>query len=220
MWRSDWEDSRDSGIRRKLMTDNAEDCAAVQKVAEAIARVCDEQRTTDAAVESINVKSLASEYPQRFPPLDFAVPAFEQINAAPYWDYQRSKVYVWSNNRVRRVTQRRQRSSRKPVRINKFTEIIDQRPARCARCGATIIYRNGKFPRMVTISDFPAPGSSVGSYNIRLIDTYVVHVSAVSMRSPGKADTAEIWARSLFIKLLSCTFHNTRWGAALKICSI
>ena len=158
MWRSDWENSRDSGIRRKLMTYNAEDCAAVQKVAEAIARVCDEQRTTDAAVESINVKSLPSEYPQRFPPLDFAVPAFEQINAAAYWDYQRNKVYVRSNNRVRRASQRRQRSSRKPVRINKFIEIIDQRPARCARCGATIIYRNGKFPRMVYDLRFSGTG--------------------------------------------------------------
>jgi predicted RecB family nuclease len=158
MWRSDWEASHDSGIKRKLITYNAEDCAAVQKVAEAIARVCDEQRTTEAAVESINVKSLPSEYPQRFPPLDFAVPAFEQINAAAYWDYQRNKVYVRSNNRVRKALQRRQRSSRKPVRINKFIEIIDQRPARCARCGATIIYRNGKFPRMVYDLRFSGTG--------------------------------------------------------------
>jgi len=53
MWRSEWENSRDSGIKQELTTYNAEDCAAVQKVADAIARVCDEQRTTDAAVDSI-----------------------------------------------------------------------------------------------------------------------------------------------------------------------
>jgi len=99
MLRSEWESSRDSGIKRKLMTYNAEDCAAVQKVADAIARVCDEQQTADAAVHSINVKSLTREYPQRFGPLNFAVPAFEQINAAAYWDYQRNKVYVRSNSR-------------------------------------------------------------------------------------------------------------------------
>jgi predicted RecB family nuclease len=48
MWRSEWESSRDSGIKRKLMTYNAEDCAAVQKVADSIARVCDEQQTAEA----------------------------------------------------------------------------------------------------------------------------------------------------------------------------
>ena len=199
MWRSEWESSRDSGIKRKLMTYNAEDCAAVQKVADAIARVCDEQRTTDTAVDSINVKSLTSEYPQRFGPLN-SVPAFEQINAAAYCDYQRNKVYLRSSNRVRRAVQRRQRSSRKPVRINKFIEIIDQRPARCARCGRLSSIETANSRVWFTISDFPAPGSSVGSYNIRLIDTYVAHVSSVSMRFPGKADTAGIWARSLSIK--------------------
>jgi hypothetical protein len=131
MWRSEWESSRNSGIKRKLMTYNAEDCAAVQKVADSIARVCDEQQTGELAVHSVNVKSLTREYPQRFGPLNFAVPAFEQINSAAYWDYQRNKVYVRSNSRLRRISQRRQRSGRKPVRINKFIETVDQRPACC-----------------------------------------------------------------------------------------
>jgi predicted RecB family nuclease len=53
MWRSDWETSRDADVKRKLIVYNAEDCAAVQKMAEAIVRVCDEQRTADALVESV-----------------------------------------------------------------------------------------------------------------------------------------------------------------------
>src|SRR5260221_4611807 len=64
MWRSESEASRDSDINGKLMTYNAEDCAAVQKVAGAIARVCDEQQTAEGGGDSINVKSLTREYPQ------------------------------------------------------------------------------------------------------------------------------------------------------------
>jgi hypothetical protein len=158
MWRSEWESSRNSGIKRKLMTYNAEDCAAVQKVADSIARVCDEQQTGELAVHSVNVKSLTREYPQRFGPLNFAVPAFEQINSAAYWDYQRNKVYVRSNSRLRRISQRRQRSGRKPVRINKFIETVDQRPARCSRCGASVIYRNGRFTHTVYDLRFSATG--------------------------------------------------------------
>ncbi len=158
MWRSEWQNSRDPGIKKKLITYNADDCAAIQKVADAIAHVCDEQRTADTAVDSINVKSLTPEYPQRFGPLNFAVPAFEQINAAAYWDYQRNKVYVKSNNRARRASQRRQRSSSKSVRINKFVDVMDKRPACCSRCGGSAIYRNGRFTHTVYDLRFSATG--------------------------------------------------------------
>ena len=158
MWRSDWEVSPHSDIKRKLITYNAEDCAAVQKVAEAIARVCDQQQTTGALVESVNVKSLTREYPQRFGPLNFAIPAFEAINAAAYWDYQRNKVYVRSSHRLQQVSQSRERRSHKSQRINKFIEVVEERPACCARCGSTIIYRNGRFTQTVYDLRFSASG--------------------------------------------------------------
>jgi predicted RecB family nuclease len=158
MWRSDWEASHDSGIKRKLITYNAEDCAAVQKVAEAIVRVCDEQLITGAPAESVNVTSLTREHPQRFGPLNFAVPAFEGINAAAYWDYQRNKVYVRSSHRLQQVSQARKRCSHKPQRINKLIDVADERPACCARCGATIIYRNGRFTHTVYDLRFSASG--------------------------------------------------------------
>src|SRR5260370_6390914 len=172
MWRSEWQNSRDPGMKKKLITYNADDCAAIQKVADAIAHVCDEQRTADTAVDSINVKSLTPEYPQRFGPLNFAVPAFEQINAAAYWDCQRNKVYVRSNIRLRRVLQGRQRSGRKPVRINKFIETIDQRPACCSRCGASVIYRNGRFTH--TVYDLRFSATSIKRWIVRyLFNRYV-----------------------------------------------
>jgi hypothetical protein len=172
MWRSEWEISRDSDIRRKLMTYNAEDCAAVQKVADAIARVCHEQQTADAAVHSVNVKSLTREYPQWFGPLNFALPAFEQINAAAYWDYQRNKVYVRSNNLLRRVSQRRQRSGRKLMRVNKIIDLIDQRPACCSRCGASVIYRNGRCTQ--TVYDLRFSGAGIKRWKVRyLFNRYV-----------------------------------------------
>jgi hypothetical protein len=43
-----------------------------------------------------------------------------------------------------------------------------------------------------TISDFPVLVLSAGKSDICLIDTYVEDVNEVSMRSPGRADAAEI----------------------------
>jgi len=167
IWRSDWEASHDSDIKRKLITYNAEDCAAVQKVAEAITRVCDEQQTTDALVESVNVKSLTREYPQRFGPPNFAVPAFEGINAAAYWDYQRNKVYIRSSHRLQQVSQARERCSHMPQRINKFVDVLEDRPACCARCGATIIYRNGRFTH--TVYDLRFSTSGIKRWIVRYV---------------------------------------------------
>jgi hypothetical protein len=83
MWRSEWECSRDPGVKQQLIAYNAEDCEAVQRIAEAIACVCSERQTdTDEQLLSVKVNELVGEYPRRFGPVHFAVPAFEQINAA------------------------------------------------------------------------------------------------------------------------------------------
>src|SRR4029453_1684718 len=47
MWRSQWECSKDSGLKQKLLTYNAEDCEALERVTRAIAHLC--QTPTDAA---------------------------------------------------------------------------------------------------------------------------------------------------------------------------
>ena len=102
LWHSEWERYRDQGVKQQLITYNAEDCEAVQRVAEAIACVCNEKQTaTGELLPCIKVNELAGDYPRRFGPVNFTMPAFEQINAASYWDYQRNKVYVRTSDRLR-----------------------------------------------------------------------------------------------------------------------
>ena len=160
MWRSEWERSRDPGIKQQLITYNAEDCEALQTITEAIARVCREQQTGVAEqVLSVNVEALAAaEYPRRFGPLNCAVPAFEQINAAAYWDYQRNKVYVRSSNRLRRVSKVRSRPGTQVVAPNKVVQVEAPRPARCTRCKGTLLYKNGRFTHTVYDLRFSATG--------------------------------------------------------------
>ena len=43
MWRSQWEFSKDSGLKQKLVTYNAEDCEALERVASAITQLCQRQ---------------------------------------------------------------------------------------------------------------------------------------------------------------------------------
>ncbi len=120
MWRSQWESSRDDGIKEKLTTYNSQDCEALERVASTIVRLCD-RSTPDKPLllhddSVVNVDSLQREYPQRFGKIDFAIPELAAINKASYWDYQRSKIYVRSSQRLKRAVKRNARIEARALR--------------------------------------------------------------------------------------------------------
>jgi hypothetical protein len=107
IWRAQWETTRDPTVKRRLIAYNQEDCQAVQRVAEAIANICTERASTAAEAISVNVSTLERDPPLRFGPLQYVAPDFKVINEAAYWDYQRNKVYVRTNDRLKRISRRR-----------------------------------------------------------------------------------------------------------------
>ena len=158
VWRSEWEDSRDPVIKQKLITYNADDCEAVQRLAEAIAVICREQELSPADARSVNVNGLISEYPRRFGPLQYAVPAFEKINTAAYWDYQRTKVYIRSNERLRRISRAQSKPRTKHPPVNKSVQTEENCPDVCPKCNSTKFYRNGRYKHLVADLRFSAGG--------------------------------------------------------------
>src|SRR4051812_24996094 len=98
-----WELTFDDTLKRELIAYNIEDCRAAGVVAEAIARICGTSEAGSGAVEKlVNVDSLEVGFQRTFGKFPSVLPEFERINAAAYWDYQRSKVYVRSSKTVRR----------------------------------------------------------------------------------------------------------------------
>lgn len=149
-WRSQWASTREPNLKRKLLTYNAEDCSALQKVADTISGLRRASNRGDDTSDVINVSSMKREFPQRFGPIEFVLPEFRQINEAAYWDYQRAKVYVRSNESLKRVQkQRAKRRSRTAIRPNKTVDVERGVPANCSRCGAARILRYGKHSQLV-----------------------------------------------------------------------
>jgi hypothetical protein len=96
------------------------------------------------------VDLLKREYPQRFGEVEFALPEFQRINEAAYWDYQRNKVYIRSNQRLKRLS--RKTAMERPlakVRVNKVITVEEQRPPSCLCCNSTLIYKYGKMNQIV-----------------------------------------------------------------------
>jgi hypothetical protein len=157
MWRSQWESSKDSYLKQKLVTYNAEDCEALELVASTVAQLC--QRQSEAANAEDNVvytDSMKRESLYRFGKNAFSMPEFEYINQAAYWDYQREKIYVRSSKRLKRISRMSTKSRGKALPINKVVECPP--PCCCPKCKGTNIHNNHRESRIIPDLKFSRTG--------------------------------------------------------------
>ena len=91
--------------------------------------------------------SLEVAFQRTFGKFPSALPEFEKINAAAYWDYQRSKVYVRTNKAIRKTVEK----TTKPVEkmaIDKEV-MVEDKPARCPKCGASKVRAHQRMSRTI-----------------------------------------------------------------------
>jgi len=145
VWRLQWEASREAGVKKSLIVYNAEDCEAADRVATALVAMCSPNSGSESSYSTVNADALTREFPRQFGNVDFVLPEFRKINDAAYWDYQRSKVCVRSNSRLRRQEHNAaNRQSISKVQVNKLVMMNEERPSACLRCASTLIYRIGR----------------------------------------------------------------------------
>jgi predicted RecB family nuclease len=134
-----WELTRDERLRQQLVVYNIEDCRAAELVTGAIERICSNSDDNDQSkLKAVNVSALEVGFQRTFGKFSGALPEFDKINAAAYWDYQRSKVYVRTDKTLRRSIVRATKWARKIV-VEKEV-VVDDRPERCPRCGSSKIW--------------------------------------------------------------------------------
>ena len=134
-----WEFSSNDQLKRDLIAYNTEDCKATELVADAIRSICDDDdQTGTTKLETVNVSSLEVGFQRTFGKFPSALPEFEKINAAAYWDYQRSKVYVRTDKAVRQSIQRSTKPIKKVAVERKV--MVNDRPSSCPKCGSLKIW--------------------------------------------------------------------------------
>ena len=131
-----WELGADDGLKRELIGYNMDDCRAAAKVADGLMRICGSGASGPGA---INVSFLEVGFQRTYGKLDCALPEFETINNAAYWDYQRSKVYARTDKTIRRTVRKSRRGRRKNSTVEKEVTVRDA-PNKCLKCGATRIW--------------------------------------------------------------------------------
>src|SRR5215207_11488705 len=134
-----WELTFDGTLKRELIAYNIEDCREAGVITEAIARICGASEAgRGTKLELVNVDSLAVGFQRTFGKFPSALPEFERINAAAYWDYQRSKVYVRSSKAVRQSIRTSVEGAKKLIVDRVIT--LEDKPAACYKCGSSKIW--------------------------------------------------------------------------------
>jgi hypothetical protein len=162
-WRRQWEYSKAANLKDALLRYNAEDCAAAQMVAEALAALTKSPSATGGD-RVVDVDTLRRDYPQHFGKMSCVLPEFDEINNAAYWDHQRDKVYVRSSKRLRQI-HHDGHLRRSMVPVNKAVACVERRPTQCARCYSNKIYRFGRLSQIVY--DLKLSGAAVKRWVVR-----------------------------------------------------
>ena len=75
-----------------------------------------------------------------------ALPEFAKINNAAYWDYQRDKIYIRSNQSLQRAAKRKRTKRRLTLPVN--TTVGPSRVRNCPGCNSTRVSMNGRYRRI------------------------------------------------------------------------
>jgi predicted RecB family nuclease len=142
MWRQLWEQSHHPAMKEQLILYNAEDCEALEAVANSVrdvaVRVLGADSTKAVDSDVVRADSTTFQALSRWRPFTSPVDGFEYINNAAHWNYQRDRVYV--------RTGATKKKTRKPLpewhgaKAAEHVEKVIVWPVSkvCPRCGRTV----------------------------------------------------------------------------------
>lgn len=155
-WRKLWELTSDNKYKDTLLQYNAEDCQALIVITEWLKKLAEGGNSE----KNYNVGNLADIHENntyKFGKTNYLLSDFEVINNCAYYDYQREKVFLKTNPKIRRVIQKKIDRYEKPtVRINKRIKILF--PDKCPNCGNSTFYRHDKRKRIIVDLRFSEKG--------------------------------------------------------------
>jgi predicted RecB family nuclease len=137
VWRYTWEQSRDPAVKQTLVQYNAEDCAALEIVTNALVKLTRSigRPGVDApmADDVVNVQSMKRQWPFSFDNKTSSIQEMEFLRKAAYWNYQRDRVHFRdSNRRVRKARRVLAGCNTTSMRINKV--VVNEVSPECPTC--------------------------------------------------------------------------------------
>lgn len=144
VWRHEWEKAKNPVCKKRLLTYNNDDCAALKMVTDFMFSINTESKQEAANTTSTNdlPVSYINDIRPTFSRPDWRTPQFvtadlDYVNRCSYFDYQRDKIYVRTNNNIAKQCIKNARHP-KWLKATKRTELDC---STCPYCGCTEIIK-------------------------------------------------------------------------------
>ena len=153
--------ARRERARHDLLAYNADDCAALALVTQCIldlaatAGAPAPAAQNPACAAAIDTATLKRENPRGFKRNRFFYPEMNAINQAAYWDYQREKVYVKSDSRLRRALQTKKKKRKEPP-VDRHIEC--ETAGACPHCASDANRKYDRVDRIILDLKFTRKG--------------------------------------------------------------
>jgi predicted RecB family nuclease len=176
VWRARWEEGRDPPWKDKLLTYNAEDCAALKKVVEFVQAIGVAARSRgDATEESLADPAVA--WADKVAPSSdkqwcrpkFALQDFDHVNRCSYFDYQRDKIFVRTSKAVRRACSSQRKRKKQATRKGRVNREVVITSASCPFCKSNRITQVGQQNRVKLAYDLKFTAGGIHRQVIRYI---------------------------------------------------
>ena len=158
-WRYEWEFSKDSKLKQRLITYNTEDCEAAERVTSAVSWLYPRSIESNPADTSIvHTDSMKLQSPYHLGDNSFVIREMEGINRCAYWNYQRERVLVKSSDRLKYLSRRNARQLSEQFPINEAINFELRKPTSCPNCGGSTIYRHDRRSKVIQDLRFGSNG--------------------------------------------------------------
>jgi len=136
VWRDEWEQTKSTLVKEKLITYNSEDCGALELVVRAVIQACQKGigfADSPAAVplEVVVADKLDSKLTM-WTKFSSSIDGFEAINQAARWDYQRDRIYIRTDAELKRAKRKRKSQAKRAAHISKV--VVCEPLHVCPRC--------------------------------------------------------------------------------------
>jgi len=194
VWRRKWEITKGDEFKQRLLTYNHEDCKALKKVTEFVYQVIrdlDSNNLDASGLKYAQNQKLSDPY--YFESQSFVFPDLEYINKCAYFEYQREKVFIRTNENLRKSTKKQKRRRRKIHRSNEKRLV---KMNECPSCGSDMLLST-KYPSRKNVFDFKFFPSGVRKWIIQYSTFLYKCKQCRKVRIPPEYKQLELFGRGL-----------------------
>jgi predicted RecB family nuclease len=190
IWRVQWQESGQPDAKQNLITYNAEDCQGLQILTNSLIRLCSSDNRPNLENGADPKAVLAERSTSKdtlWPRFSSEIKSFEVINKAARWNYQRERVYIRTDQVLKKAPARLRRSTQGRT-ANPNKKINYQRDAICPVCG-----RKPKFVGFQKKTVFDIRFSRYGIRRWVVAYRYAVYWCRVCHKTLGIPDELKPW---------------------------